>query len=136
MQNALRYKMSIIYESNDPIELGVGKSISETLNIDKKKATIGLKVETTGSVLFSVKGGVKVTLYSLQNERMIVLSCAKYQDTEWDEKTALFDAIPGYYYSVVELQDGEEDASFICSVTAVQNDNDENVDDGCIKPPN
>ncbi len=136
MQNALRYKMSIIYESNDPIELGVGKSISETLNIDKKKATIGLKVETTGSLLFSVKGGVKVTLYSLQNERMIVLSCAKYQDTEWDEKTALFDAIPGYYYSVVELQDGEEDASFICSVTAVQNDNDENVDDGCIKPPN
>ncbi len=128
--------MSIIYESNDPIELGVGKSISETLNIDKKKATIGLKVETTGSLLFSVKGGVKVTLYSLQNERMIVLSCAKYQDTEWDEKTALFDAIPGYYYSVVELQDGEEDASFICSVTAVQNDNDENVDDGCIKPPN
>ena len=136
MDNALRYKMSIIYESNDPIELGVGKSISETLNIDKKKATIGLKVETTGSLLFSVKGGVKVTLYSLQNERMIVLSCAKYQDTEWDEKTALFDAIPGYYYSVVELQDGEEDASFICSVTAVQNDNDENVDDGCIKPPN
>jgi hypothetical protein len=128
--------MSIIYESNDPIELGVGKSISETLNIDKKKATIGLKVETTGSLLFSVKGGVKVTLYSLQNERMIVLSCAKYQDTEWDEKTALFDAIPGYYYSDVELQDGEEDASFICSVTAVQNDNDENVDDGCIKPPN
>lgn len=128
--------MSIIYESNDPIELGVGKSISETLNIDKKKATIGLKVETTGSLLFSVKGGVKVTLYSLQNERMIVLSCAKYQDTEWDEKTALFDAIPGYYYSVVELQDGEEDASFIYSVTAVQNDNDENVDDGCIKPPN
>lgn len=69
-------------------EMTVGKSISETLNIDKKKATIGLKVETTGSLLFSVKGGVKVTLYSLQNERMIVLSCAKYQDIEWDEKTA------------------------------------------------